>query len=67
MKQKILANYDQPLQIIGSDIDHRMVEIAEENAFEAGFADLISFKQMQATDFTTNINRWCNDWKSTIW
>ncbi len=65
MKQKIwdevrmevedLANYDQPLQIFGSDIDHRMVEIAKNNASEAGFADLISWKQMQVTDFTSNL------------
>lgn len=50
-----LANYDQPLEIIGSDIDHRMVSIAQENAMEAGFADIITFKQMQATDFTTRL------------
>ncbi|UAC47033.1 class I SAM-dependent RNA methyltransferase [Bacillus aquiflavi] len=49
-----LAKYDQPLSIIGSDIDHRMVKIASENAAEAGLGDLISFKQMQVTDFTTN-------------
>ncbi|MGG0655627.1 THUMP domain-containing class I SAM-dependent RNA methyltransferase [Rummeliibacillus pycnus] len=65
MKQKIwdevrlevedVANYDQPLQIFGSDIDHRMVEIAKSNASEAGFADLISWKQMQVTDFTTHL------------
>ncbi|MEH7125245.1 class I SAM-dependent RNA methyltransferase [Bacillus sp. JJ1773] len=48
-----LANYDQQLDITGSDIDHRMVKIAQENAFEAGFGDLISFKQMQVKDFTT--------------
>jgi putative N6-adenine-specific DNA methylase len=30
-----LANYDQPLDIIGSDIDHRMVKIAQENARRA--------------------------------
>ncbi|TWT28350.1 class I SAM-dependent RNA methyltransferase [Planomicrobium sp. CPCC 101110] len=47
-----LANYDQPLNILGTDIDHRMVKIAEENALEAGFADLISFKQRQVKDFT---------------
>lgn len=50
-----LANYDQELMIIGSDIDHRMIAIAEENALEAGFADIITFKQMQATDFTTKL------------
>ena len=48
-----LAKYDQPLDITGSDIDHRLVKIAEENANEAGFGDLISFKQMQVKDFTT--------------
>ncbi|MBN8200226.1 MULTISPECIES: THUMP domain-containing class I SAM-dependent RNA methyltransferase [Bacillaceae] len=48
-----LANYDQPLDIAGADIDHRMVKIAEENAFEAGLGDLINFKQMQVRDFTT--------------
>lgn len=48
-----LANYDQPLDITGADIDHRMVKISEENAFEAGLGDLIHFKQMQVRDFTT--------------
>ncbi|MEG0383838.1 MAG: class I SAM-dependent RNA methyltransferase [Solibacillus sp.] len=48
-----LANYDQELTIMGTDIDHRMVSIAQENAVEAGFGDIITFKQMQATDFTT--------------
>ncbi|WP_042355310.1 THUMP domain-containing class I SAM-dependent RNA methyltransferase [Bacillus rubiinfantis] len=48
-----LAKYEQPLDITGSDIDHRMVKMAQENAFEAGFAELIQFKQMQVKDFTT--------------
>ncbi|ANU10704.1 hypothetical protein A1A1_09561 [Planococcus antarcticus DSM 14505] len=46
-----LANYDQPLHIVGTDIDHRMLKIAEENAREAGFADLIQFEQRQVKDF----------------
>lgn len=50
-----LANYDQPLEIVGSDIDHRMVSIAQDNATEAGFGELITFKQMQARDFTTQL------------
>lgn len=50
-----LANYDQELQIIGSDIDHKMIQVAEKNAFESGFADIIKFKQMQATDFSTTL------------
>ncbi|RTR30482.1 class I SAM-dependent RNA methyltransferase [Robertmurraya yapensis] len=48
-----LAKYDQPLDITGSDVDHRMVKIAGENAFEAGLGDLVTFKQMQVKDFTT--------------
>lgn len=48
-----LANYDQPLTILGADIDHKMVELSKNNAMEAGFADLIDFKQMQVTDFHT--------------
>ena len=48
-----VANYDQPLDITGSDIDHRMIEIAKTNSFEAGLGDLIDFKQMQVRDFTT--------------
>jgi putative N6-adenine-specific DNA methylase len=49
-----LANYDQPLDITGSDIDHRMVKIAQENAFEAGLGDLVQFKQMQVRDISTS-------------
>ncbi|MDP0484151.1 THUMP domain-containing class I SAM-dependent RNA methyltransferase [Bacillus subtilis] len=49
------ANYDQPLTIFASDIDHRMVQIAKENAEEAGLGDFIQFKQMQVKDFTTNL------------
>lgn len=48
-----LAKYDQPLDISGSDIDHRMVEIAKANSVEAGLGDLIDFKQMQVRDIST--------------
>ncbi|MGD7045392.1 THUMP domain-containing class I SAM-dependent RNA methyltransferase [Jeotgalibacillus proteolyticus] len=48
------ANYDQPLEIYATDIDHSMVEIAKENAIEAGLGDLIQFKQMQVKDFTAS-------------
>ncbi|WP_243355989.1 THUMP domain-containing class I SAM-dependent RNA methyltransferase [Bacillus litorisediminis] len=48
-----LANYDQRLDIMGSDIQHTAVEMAKQNAQEAGLAGVIQFKQMQATDFTT--------------
>ncbi|MDF1507775.1 class I SAM-dependent RNA methyltransferase [Robertmurraya sp. DFI.2.37] len=53
MEAEDLARYDQPIDITGSDLDHRMVKIASENAIEAGFADLLTFKQMQVKDFTT--------------
>ncbi len=53
MEAEDIANYDQPLDIIGSDIDHRMVEIAKKNSYEAGLGDLIDFKQMQVRDLTT--------------
>lgn len=46
-----LAKYDQPLDITGSDIDPRMITIASNNAVEAGFADLIQWKQRQLRDF----------------
>ncbi|OZM57327.1 RNA methyltransferase [Lottiidibacillus patelloidae] len=45
-----LANYDQPLDIMGTDIDFNIIDVAKNNAVEAGFADLITFKQMQVTD-----------------
>lgn len=48
-----LAKYDQPLNILGSDINHKMVELAKNNAMLAGFPDQITFKQMQVKDFTT--------------
>lgn len=48
-----LAKYDQPLDIIASDIDHRMIEVAKQNSKEAGLGELIQFKQMQVKDFTT--------------
>ncbi len=48
-----LANYDQELDISGYDIDHKLISKAEANAAEAGLADIIQFKQMQVSDFTT--------------
>lgn len=44
------ANYDQNLNIIGSDIDHNMINVATNNATEAGLGDLITWKQMQIAD-----------------
>ncbi|MRG88291.1 THUMP domain-containing class I SAM-dependent RNA methyltransferase [Salinibacillus xinjiangensis] len=49
------ANYDQPLDISGFDIDHRMIEFAQANAQEAGLVDLIHWKQMQAKDLNPKV------------
>lgn len=43
---------DIQLDILGTDIDHRMIEIAQENAAKAGVANSITFKQMQLADYT---------------
>ena len=45
-----LANYDQPLQITGTDQNPQMIEIAKENAMEAGFADLINWQVKDVAD-----------------
>lgn len=49
-----VANYDQPLNIIGSDVDPRMIKVAQENAMEAGFMDLIQFQQRDVRDLTVD-------------
>ncbi|CAH0345491.1 class I SAM-dependent RNA methyltransferase [Bacillus sp. CECT 9360] len=53
MEAEGLAKYDEPLDIAGYDIDHKMIEIAKANSMEAGLGDLINFKQMQISDVTT--------------
>jgi putative N6-adenine-specific DNA methylase len=55
MEAEDMANYDQPLEIIGTDIDHRMISVAKENSLEAGLGDLVKFKQMQVKDFVTDL------------
>lgn len=46
-------DHDIELDIYGTDIDHRMIEIAKANAKKAGVGESIRFKQMQLKDFTT--------------
>ncbi|GGJ85338.1 RNA methyltransferase [Lentibacillus kapialis] len=46
------ADYDKNLNITGSDIDHKMINISINNATEAGLSDLISWKQMQVNDLS---------------
>lgn len=48
------ANYERELDIMGSDIDGKMIEIAKRNAAEAGLGETIHFKQMRLQDFTTS-------------
>ncbi|MFS0687872.1 class I SAM-dependent RNA methyltransferase [Sporosarcina sp. 179-K 8C2 HS] len=45
-----IAKYDQPLDITGFDVDPRMIKIAQQNAVEAGFMDLIRFEQRDVKD-----------------
>lgn len=47
------ADYDIKLDIMGSDINGKMIEIAKANAEEIGLGDSITFKQLALRDFTT--------------
>lgn len=47
------ANYDIELDIWGYDIDGKMIEIAKQNALEAGLAASVNFKQMALKNFKT--------------
>ncbi|MGL4522923.1 MAG: THUMP domain-containing class I SAM-dependent RNA methyltransferase [Bacilli bacterium] len=51
------ARYDVPVEIIGTDIDARMIKIAKANAEEIGLHDVISFKQMQMKDWNPKSER----------
>jgi putative N6-adenine-specific DNA methylase len=48
-----VANFDLDVDIMGTDIDHKMIELSINNATEAGLEDKLSFKQMQVKDFRT--------------
>ncbi|MDW0115518.1 class I SAM-dependent RNA methyltransferase [Sporosarcina thermotolerans] len=47
-----IAKYDQPLDIKGFDVDSRMIKVAQQNAVEAGFMDLIRFEQRDIKDLS---------------
>lgn len=53
IEAKDAADFDSELDISGSDIDGSMIEIAKENARNAGLEGSIAFKQMQLADFHT--------------
>ncbi|MGX2944748.1 THUMP domain-containing class I SAM-dependent RNA methyltransferase [Enterococcus alishanensis] len=48
------ADYEIELDITGSDINGRMIEIAKANAEEIGLGDSIIFKQQAVKDFKTD-------------
>lgn len=48
------ADYDIELDIMGSDINGRMIDIAKANADEIGLGDSIVFKQQAVKDFKTD-------------
>lgn len=52
-KAKMAADFSVELDILGTDIDGRMIEIAQSNAKKAGVEEYISFRQMQLSDFKT--------------
>ncbi|MDR2976841.1 MAG: class I SAM-dependent RNA methyltransferase [Streptococcaceae bacterium] len=45
---------DLPLQIQGSDIDGKMVEIARHNTVAAGLENVVQYKQMRLQDFRSD-------------
>lgn len=45
------ASFEQPLEIIGTDIDHKVLRVARRNAFEAGVDQAIHFQQMPFNEF----------------
>ncbi|MGX7131884.1 THUMP domain-containing class I SAM-dependent RNA methyltransferase [Enterococcus songbeiensis] len=47
------ADYDYVLDIMGTDINGKMIEIAQANAEEIGLGDSIVFKQQAVKDFKT--------------
>ncbi|WP_156295278.1 THUMP domain-containing class I SAM-dependent RNA methyltransferase [Jeotgalibaca dankookensis] len=51
---KLSANFDVELDIMGTDIDQNMIEIAKENAARAGVEDFVTFKQLALKDFKTD-------------
>ena len=51
---QVAIKKDVDLDISGYDIDGSMIEIAKENAVQAGVQDIVNFKQMAVKDFKTD-------------
>lgn len=49
-----LADYDIELDILATDIDGSMIDIAKQNAQEIGLSEDIKFKQLAVADFKTD-------------
>jgi putative N6-adenine-specific DNA methylase len=49
-----LANYDQKLSIMGTDIDKEAIELSKHNAIEAGIGHEISFKHRDVAQIESN-------------
>ena len=56
IRQKASQKIDRDitLDIMGTDIDARMIEIAKENAQKAGVGNDITFKQMRVQDLRSD-------------
>ena len=63
----MLRNTISHLDITGSDFDPRMIQIAQENAAEAGFIDLINWQQQDVRDLDIEWLKRCHGWKSSVW
>ncbi|TDM13244.1 THUMP domain-containing class I SAM-dependent RNA methyltransferase [Macrococcus lamae] len=57
VKAEDAADYDKDLSIQASDIDPKMIEIAQNNAAEVGFADIIDFKQLNVHDLNVSAEK----------
>lgn len=54
-----MARYDQPLKIIGFDIDKEVLSMARYHAQEAGVDELVSFQPQAIADFSTKKKYGC--------